>query len=152
MPPNPSAQLVTLLVQLDALAMEELLQLAGDPWHDVRNEANKSLAAIAGTNEQVARDLLDRIGRGTAPSGLLNAILDLTIENLRRSSASLIGLLSCEIPAVRARIVSALGAGWLDRETALNQAEQAASDPNPGVRSSAARVLLALTQESERVS
>ena len=150
-PPNPRARLVALLVRVDALTTEDLLGLAGDAWHDVRELINKSLAARAGEDDQTMRDLLDRIRNRTAPSGLLNAILDLPIEDLRRSSAFLIGLLSCENPVVRARIVSALGAGWLDHETAMYEAEQAASDPNPGVRSSAARAMRTLTQERERV-
>jgi hypothetical protein len=145
-PPEPQKQLVALLAKAGALSFEELIELADRESFGVAEEARKALVERARTSPQHMKDLLAKVGSGAANQRVLDDILALPVDELRRVADQLRELLRCNSAPARARIVRSLAAGWLDSRDADAFAHSALSDESPQVRNSAATVLRELTQ------
>lgn len=149
--PDPLGTLMMLLARLGAFGTEELLRLCEDQGHGVSGVAYKTLTAHAGVDPELLGSLLTRIKEGLPPHrsatalNLLDALLNLPSETLTRVSSALSAVLDANIPAVRARVVASLTAGWIDHQTALKLARKALSDPTPGVRNTALKTLRLLS-------
>jgi hypothetical protein len=145
-PPQPQKYLVALLAKTAALPFNELIELANRERFGVAEEARKALVELARTSPQHMKDLLAKVGSGAASQQVLDDILALPIDELRRIADQLQELLRCNSAPARARIVRSLTAGWLDSRDANVFAQSALSDESPQVRNSAATVLRELIQ------
>lgn len=152
-PPNPRAVLIKELSRMNAMTVDELLQLCEDKWHDVRDAAVESLAGLAENNPELLRELLVCIKDSlqgfdsSTAMNVLNALLALPAEVLRHAISELLALADSTIPAVRARLVSSLTGAWIDPAVALIQAQKALGDSHPDVRNAATRTLRLLNAQ-----
>jgi len=141
--PDPLVTLLRLLTRLDALNSEELLSLSSSKEPGISGEAIGALTAYAASQPDLLSSLLTRIKEGLRPYpsstalNLLEALLKLPTNILQLVEAELLAIAEAEIPAIRARLISSLISGWVERNAALGAAQKAIDDPSPGVRNSA---------------
>jgi len=153
-PPNPSANLLKELSRMNAMDAEALLNLCEDKRYSVSGTAAKCLATLASTDSRKLQELLVGIKEGLAGlksstvMNILNALLSLPSESLKPASQELLALANSDIPAIRARLVTALSGTWADPNIALAETRRSLADANPAVRNAATRTLRLLSAQT----
>jgi hypothetical protein len=90
--------------------------------------------------------LLSSVAAGGVNDSILNDVLALPTDDLRRMSDQLRGVLGGNSVKSRARVVLSLAGGWLPAAEAAQLAQKALHDDAPQVRTAAATVLRQLAQ------
>jgi hypothetical protein len=145
-PPEPHKHLVALLDKSRAIGFEELAKLSNRERFGVSEEARKALIALGRRNAQEMDKLLSSVGTGSVNDSIVNDVLRLPTDELKKMAEPLRRLLGGGSIAARARVVRSLAAGWLPGAEATELAQKALLDDAPEVRTAAATVLRELAQ------
>ena len=140
-PPSPRLALLKELNRLGAVSFKELVELCGDPRHDVSDLAKSIIIEGAASNTDTFSDVLDLVESGQLSPRILDKLLKLPIQRDSPIAQKAKRLLDAPDLKLRLAILGQLTGDWIDREQAIAYLRSGIEGPEPVIRTLATRIL-----------
>lgn len=140
-PPSPRAALLKELLRLGAIPLDELIDLCGDPRHDVSELVKSVIVQRAAEDTDTFSDVLDHIEADRLSPRVLDKLLKLPIKQGGPVARKAENLLHSSDLKLRLATIGQLTGDWIDHELAIEHLRDCIRDPEPTIRTLATRVL-----------
>ncbi|MHB9066692.1 MAG: SMEK domain-containing protein [Pirellulaceae bacterium] len=140
-PPSPRSALLKELNRLGAVPFEELVELCGDPRHDVSDLTKSIVIERAAADTNTFSDVLDRVESDQLTPRILDKLLKLPIKRDSPIAQRVERLVHGPDLKLRLATLRQLTGEWIDREQAVAYLRSGVEDPEPTIRTLATRVL-----------
>lgn len=139
--PSVKAAILRQLIKLQAVPVEELVELLSDNHSEVNRIATSALMSMAAERADIVGMLLDKISGKQLSLSLLDRLSALPVQVLRENEPRFTSLLSSTEESIRCAALRHVIGQWIPREKAISYTRKALQDVVPAVRTQAARTL-----------
>ena len=126
---------------MGAVPFEELVELCGDPRHDVSDLTKSIVIERAAADTNTFSDVLDRVESDQLTPRILDKLLKLPIKRDSPIAQRVERLVHGPDLKLRLATLRQLTGEWIDREQAVAYLRSGVEDPEPTIRTLATRVL-----------
>ncbi|MEM7560492.1 MAG: hypothetical protein AAF394_15325, partial [Planctomycetota bacterium] len=130
-PPSPRSALLKELNRLGAVPFEELVELCGDPRHDVSDLAKRTLIERAAADTDTFSNVLDQVEAGQLSPRMLDKLLKFPIKQGSSIAEKAERLVHMTDLKLRLAILGQLTGKWIERDKAVAYLRSGINDPEP---------------------